>query len=216
MERVLRRCFLQLTDEGPAATRLEQLVSSTRCARRKTLRVLGVFLGGATALKPTILHTPTHSSVTTIDLFPELTRENLAAPAEAAVAPQSIPIEPPVSPQPQEQTPSDPPEQKLDIITYAMQQAVRAGLEPLRFVKAIRCESGFQPWARSRDGQYHGLMQYDNRTWAEALAVYKRAARIPDDRWAAMEKNIYDPHFHIDVTVMFIRHLGGYSRWPNC
>lgn len=102
-----------------------------------------------------------------------------------------------------------------NIETYAREKASEFGLEEQRLVRAIQCESTFNPFARSKDNRYHGLVQYDTRTWNEALAFYKKYHHIPDAVWSLMQKDIYDPFFHIDVTVTFIKSVG-YSRWPNC
>jgi Transglycosylase-like domain len=74
----------------------------------------------------------------------------------------------------------------------------RSGYAPLCGSSCVRCESGFNPQARSRDGLYWGWYQFDYGTWVAhggAPGEYGRAG------------SGYQTYVASRVT---------YDAWPNC
>lgn len=140
-------------------------------------------------------------------------------PMEATATPTPTPTPPASPPEPETPTPSPeaelPPLTRIQIEAMVRGKASQAGLNPDRIARAVVCESTFNPKAVSPNGLYHGLLQYDNRTWREALAEYQRVNHLSNNELEALKLDILNPVDHIEVSIPFIRRVG-YSRWPNC
>lgn len=133
----------------------------------------------------------------------------------------ATPTPPAPTPDPELETPApaprtaSPPVTRIQIETMVRKQASQAGLNPDRMTRLVACESTFDPGAVSENRLYHGLLQYDRRTWGEAVTEYQRVNHLSDEELAALNLDIYNPVHHIEVSTSFIKRVG-VSRWPNC
>lgn len=156
--------------------------------RRILLRDIGRF-SGAVILKEQ-LPTPTPT----------------VPPSEVTATPTPTP-----TPEPEAETPApapkteSPPVTRVQIEAMVREKASQAGLDPNRMFRAVACESTFNSKAVSKDKLYHGLLQYDRRTWGEAVTEYQRVNHLSNGELAALELDIYNPIHHIEVSIPLYR-----------
>lgn len=75
--------------------------------------------------------------------------------------------------------------------------ATKYGADAGEMYRVMMCESGGDPYALSPSGRYHGLFQYDNRTWSVS-------------GWG--NKDIFDPYAQINAAAKAWD--SRYTKWP--
>lgn len=90
------------------------------------------------------------------------------------------------------------------VVRIVRAAAVRYGLDVDRFLRMIRCESGFNPRAVGGGGLYLGLGQHHRDYWPGRA----RAAGYPGGDWA-------NPVVNANVTAWLVT-KAGWGPWPVC
>ena len=90
---------------------------------------------------------------------------------------------------------------KDEIIALIRDYSIKYNVDPERSIRIAKCESGFNPLAKSKTGKFKGLFQFMNSTW---VANAKRLSLENPD--------VFNPEHNIQIaTWMFSQNQ--YSQW---